>query len=117
MRAKGHMLPLARPRSSARRRRRQPREGVRRAARRPLLAFRRAGGRAPLLAEGLPLARATLRGAIETTSNQLFEMWRKQVEASPHVGARLLSPLPPAAILPGPPAFLPPVLDQGLLTC
>src|SRR2546429_5478837 len=110
MRAKGHMLPLARPRSSARRRRRQPREGVRRAARRPHLARRRAGGRAPLLAEGLRLARATLRGAMETTPNQLFEMWRKQVEESAQVWKRLLSPEPPAP--PDPTVFWRPVLDQ-----
>jgi len=53
---------------------------------------------------------------METTPNQLFEMWRKQVEASAQVWTRLLSPEPPAATPPDPTVFWRPVLDQGLQT-
>ena len=53
---------------------------------------------------------------METTPNQLFEMWRKQVEESAQVWTRLLSPAPPAATPPDPTVFWRPVLDQGLQT-
>src|SRR2546428_1256804 len=53
---------------------------------------------------------------METTPNQLFEMWRKQVEESAQVWKRLLSPEPPAATPPDPTVFWRPVLDQGLQT-
>ncbi len=53
---------------------------------------------------------------METTPNQLFEMWRKQVEESAQVWTRLLSPERPAATPPDPTVFWRPVLDQGLQT-
>src|SRR2546428_1473695 len=53
---------------------------------------------------------------METTPNQLFEMWRKQVEESAQAWTRLLSPKPPAATPPDPTVFWRPVLDQGLQT-
>ncbi|OLC09178.1 MAG: hypothetical protein AUH26_08835 [Candidatus Rokubacteria bacterium 13_1_40CM_69_96] len=65
-RRQGRLHRPARVRAGARRRRRQQGEGVRRAARRPHLTHRRARGRAPLLAEGLGLARAPLLTQLES---------------------------------------------------
>jgi polyhydroxyalkanoate synthesis regulator phasin len=53
---------------------------------------------------------------VEITPDQLFEMWRKQVEESAQVWTRLLSPAPPAATPLDPTVFWRPVLDQGLQT-
>lgn len=52
----------------------------------------------------------------EATPNQLFEMWRKQVEESTQAWTRLLSQRPPTTAPPDPAAFWRPVLDQGLET-
>src|SRR5438552_18536802 len=52
----------------------------------------------------------------EATPNQLFEMWRKQVEESTQAWTRLLSQRAPTMAPPDPTAFWRPVLDQGLET-
>src|SRR3989441_13268272 len=52
----------------------------------------------------------------DATPNQLFEMWRKQVEESTQAWTRLLSQRAPTMAPPDPTAFWRPVLDQGLET-
>src|SRR2546426_6876262 len=52
----------------------------------------------------------------EATPNQLFEMWRRQVEESTQAWTRLLSQRAPTMAPPDPTAFWRPVLDQGLET-
>ena len=52
----------------------------------------------------------------DTTPNQLFDMWRKQVEESTQAWTRLVSQRAPTMAPPDPTAFWRPVLDQGLET-
>jgi hypothetical protein len=52
----------------------------------------------------------------EAAPDQLFEMWRKQVEDSTQAWTRLLSQPSPAAAAPDPTVFWRPILDQGLQT-
>src|SRR5438874_18779 len=52
----------------------------------------------------------------EATPNQLFEMWRKQVEESTQAWTRLLSQRTPTMAPPDPTGFWRPVLYQGLET-
>src|SRR5881296_150541 len=52
----------------------------------------------------------------EATPNQLFDMWRKQVEESTQAWTRLLSQRAPTMAPPDPAAFWRPVLDQGVQT-
>src|SRR5437899_4827703 len=52
----------------------------------------------------------------DVTPNQLFEMWRKQVEESTQACTRLLSQRAPAMAPQDPTAFWRPVLDQGVQT-
>jgi|SRR6267143_471664 len=51
----------------------------------------------------------------DTTANQLFEFWKKQLEEGTQAWARLVSQTP-AAPPPDPFSFWRPVLDQGLQT-
>ena len=50
----------------------------------------------------------------ETTPNQLFDLWKKQLEEGTQAWTRLLSQQTPAAAPPNPMNFWKPILDQGL---
>lgn len=50
----------------------------------------------------------------ETSANQLFDLWKKQIEEGTQAWARLVSQAPAAAPPMDPVAFWRPVLDQGL---
>ena len=52
----------------------------------------------------------------DATPNQLFELWRKQVEESTQAWTRLVSQRAPTVGPPDPTAFWRPVLDQGFVT-
>jgi len=52
----------------------------------------------------------------DATPNQLFELWRKQVEESTQAWTRLVSQRAPTVGPPDPTAFWRPVLDQGFET-
>ena len=52
----------------------------------------------------------------DATPNQLFELWRKQVEESTQAWTRLVSQRAPTVGPPDPTAFWRPVLDQGVQT-
>src|SRR5437879_13728738 len=49
----------------------------------------------------------------DTTANQLFDIWKKQLEEGTQAWTRLVSQAPPTAP-PDPFSFWRPVLDQGL---
>jgi hypothetical protein len=52
----------------------------------------------------------------EPAPNQLFEMWRRQVEESTQAWTRLIAQQTPPAPPPDPAVFWRPILDQGLQT-
>lgn len=50
----------------------------------------------------------------DTSANQLFDLWKRQIEEGTQAWARLVSQQAPSAPTPDPWAFWRPVLDQGL---
>ena len=53
---------------------------------------------------------------VDTSANQLFDLWKKQLEEGTQAWARLVSQQAPPTPTPDPWAFWRPVLDQGLQT-
>ena len=52
----------------------------------------------------------------DTSANQLFDLWKRQLEEGTQAWTRLISQQAPAAPIPDPMSFWRPVLDQGLQT-